>query len=194
MVSRNTLEMRNIGPGTYSLPSTFNMTKGKETVASTIGGTSMNVPKYTQKMQQQLTKQDRFSQLNASLDRQKLLPGPGQYQISTTPDDTKEGDASLNKDQQIVHKHTVGAGNLGRIKKGVYPSFGTNQVRELKLINEEETKDVPGPGRYDLEPFNIDDLLRQCEDKKIVKEILSNLQERLPTSTFVSKGPRIAVF
>ena len=52
MVSRNTFEMRNIGPGTYSLPSTFNMTKGKETVVSTIGGTSMNVPKYTQKMQQ----------------------------------------------------------------------------------------------------------------------------------------------
>jgi hypothetical protein len=53
---------------------------------------------------------------------------------------------------------------------------------------------VPGPGRYDLEPFNIDDLLRQCEDKKIVREILSNLHDRMPTSTFVSKGPRIAVF
>jgi hypothetical protein len=44
----------------------------------------------------------------------------------------------------------------------------------LKLINE-ETKEVPGPGKYDLEPFNLEDLLRQCEDKKLVKEIISNL-------------------
>lgn len=63
----------------------------------------------------------------------------------------------------------------------------------MKLINE-ETKEVPGPGKYDLEPFNLEDLLRQCEDKKLVKEIISNLQERMPSSNFISKYPRIAVF
>ena len=103
-------------------------------------------------------------------------------------------DASTSKDEELIHKHTVGAGNLGRIKKGVYPSFGSNQVRELKLINEEEISEVPGPGRYDLEPLNMDDLLRQCDDKRVVREILANLHERMPTHTFVSKGPRIAVF
>jgi len=34
---------------------------------------------------------------------------------------------------------------------------------------------VPGPGKYDVLPLNIDDLLRQCGDKKLAKEILANL-------------------
>lgn len=53
---------------------------------------------------------------------------------------------------------------------------------------------TPGPGKYDVEPFNIEDLLRQCDDKKLVKEILSNLQDRMPSSTFLSKEPRTAGF
>ena len=39
--------MKNVGPGTYTLPSTFNLTKSKEPAGPTIGGTSMIVPKYT---------------------------------------------------------------------------------------------------------------------------------------------------
>jgi len=39
--------MKNVGPGTYTLPSTFNNTKKKESHAS-VGGTSKNVPKYSQ--------------------------------------------------------------------------------------------------------------------------------------------------
>jgi hypothetical protein len=39
--------MKNVGPGTYNLPSTFNLSKNKETAGQPIGGTSMIVPKYT---------------------------------------------------------------------------------------------------------------------------------------------------
>lgn len=53
---------------------------------------------------------------------------------------------------------------------------------------------MPGPGKYDVLPLNIDDLLRQCDDKKLAKEILANLQERMPSKVFQSKEPRIAVF
>jgi hypothetical protein len=53
---------------------------------------------------------------------------------------------------------------------------------------------TPGPGKYDLEPLNIEDLLRQCDNKKLVKEILSNLQDRMPSSNFLSKEPRTAGF
>ena len=67
-------------------------------------------------------------------------------------------------------------------------------MRNLNLINEEQTKEAPGPGKYDVEPLNLEDLLRQCNDKRLVKEIISHLQERMPSSTFVSKYPRIAVF
>ena len=48
---------------------------------------------------------------------------------------------------------------MGRIKKGDYPSFGCKEMRELKLINE-EVREVPGPGKYDIDPFNLEDLLR----------------------------------
>ena len=75
-----------------------------------------------------------------------------------------------------------------------FPSFGTKQERTLHLINEEEVQAVPGPGKYDVLPLNIDDLLRQCDDKKLAKEILANLQERMPSKVFQSKEPRIAVF
>jgi hypothetical protein len=73
---------------------------------------------------------------------------------------SKENTTEGVKDLQTLAKHTVGAGNLGRIKKGQYPSFGTNQARVLQLINEEEIKEAPGPGKYDLEPLNIEDLVR----------------------------------
>ncbi len=54
----------------------------------------------------------------------------------------------------------AGSGNPNRLKKIDYPSFGSKVVRNLKLINEEQSKEVPGPGKYDLEPFNLEDLLR----------------------------------
>ena len=54
----------------------------------------------------------------------------------------------------------VGSGNPNRLKKIDYPSFGSRVVRDLKLINEEQTKEMPGPGKYDLEPFNLEDLLK----------------------------------
>lgn len=77
--------------------------------------------------------------------------------------------------------------------KTKYPSFGSKVVRELNLINEKEIKDAPGPGNYQLS-FNLDDLLRQCEDKQLVKDIMQNLQERKPSKVFVTKEPRILVF
>jgi len=73
-----------------------------------------------------------------------------------------------------------------------YPSFGTRQLRELKLIPEDKALN-PGPGQYQLN-FNLDDLLNQCEDKELVKAILANLQERKPSHMFLTKEPRIAVF
>jgi hypothetical protein len=39
-------------------------------------------------------------------------------------------------------------------------SFGTNETRTLKLINEEEIAYIPGPGKYEVQPVNIDELLR----------------------------------
>ena len=77
--------------------------------------------------------------------RGRNLPGPGQYFTENN-----------NKSKQL-------------------PSFGTKEQRQLRLINEDEIASVPGPGKYDVLPFNLDDLIRQCEDKKLVKEILQNL-------------------
>ena len=48
-------------------------------------------------------------------------------------------------------------------------------MRNLNRINEEQTKEAPGPGKYDLEPLNLEDLLRKCDDKRLVKVIISNL-------------------
>ena len=62
----------------------------------------------------------------------------------------------------------------------------------MKLVNDDDVS--PGPGKYDVQALSIDDLLRQCEDKKLAKEILANLQDRMPSSMFMSKEPRIAVF
>lgn len=54
----------------------------------------------------------------------------------------------------------MSSGNPSRLKKIEYPSFGSRVVRNLNLINEEQTKEAPGPGKYDLEPLNLEDLLR----------------------------------
>jgi hypothetical protein len=70
---------------------------------------------------------------------------------------------------------TGSSANPSQLKKIEYPSFGSRVVRNLNLINEEQTKEAPGPGKYDLEPLNLEDLLRQCNDKRLVKEIISNL-------------------
>ena len=94
----------------------------------------MSVPKYTtNQLVAADNKQDRFKMLNVSLDKQKEMPGPGQYDLVTpsTQEMSKESTKEVTKDLKSLGKHTVGAGNLGRIKKGQYPSFGTNQVREL---------------------------------------------------------------
>ena len=88
------------------------------------------------------------------------MPGPGQY-IGVTD----AASVDLEEDHLI-----------SRLKKGLlYPSFGTKETRALQLINEEETGSIPGPGKYELQPFNVDDLMRYCDDKILVKEILANL-------------------
>jgi hypothetical protein len=79
------------------------------------------------------------------------MPGPGQY--------------FSNKPKAATHLD----------RSNVKPGFGSNETRSLKLINEEEISSVPGPGKYDVLPFNLDDLIRQCDDKKLVKEIMQNL-------------------
>ena len=42
-----------------------------------------------------------------------------------------------------------------RLIKSLTPTQFTALVDKLKLINEEEVMAVPGPGKYDVLPFNI---------------------------------------
>ena len=68
-------------------------------------------------------------------------------------------DSSANQSKS----HYEQPGPDGKSKpKASYPSFGSKEKRELKLIKEELAK-IPGPGSYQLN-FNLDDLLQKCSD------------------------------
>eukprot|EP00347_Sterkiella_histriomuscorum_P022866 403336865 len=187
MINKNTLQMANLGPGSYKIKSTFDSSahsnvKIQKKLMPYNAGRTQSSPLKNQETNQYQDRQ-RFSYYDKQLDRESCKPGPGFYTKENKQSVMVAGDQIL----EIFHSYEI-----PKVTKQNYPSFGTTQKRELKLISN-EVQQKPGPGQYQLS-FNLDELLSKCDDKQLVKTILQNVQERKPSKVFLSKEPRIAVF